>query len=433
MGDVVIHVQGLSKRYRIGEFERYKALRDTFAKAISAPFWAMASLVRGRSSTDTKTLNGFICALDDISFEVERGDIVGIIGRNGAGKSTLLKILSRIIEPTQGYAKICGRVGSLLEVGTGFHPELTGRENLYLNGAILGMRKAEIARKFDEIVSFAEVERFIDMPVKYYSSGMYVRLAFAVAAHLEPEVLLVDEVLAVGDVAFQRRCMGKMRDVTRQGRTILFVSHNIAAIQALCHRVCLLDKGRILMAGDTNDVIQAYLSSLESSRSQPIAQRADRPGDGALRFVDVIFRSRNGTPVETVQSGQPLEIAIAYRSNCEVVRNVAMHIGIFTLDGHCMSYLNNEMIGTHFDSVAGVGEFSCLIPRLPLTPGEYYLNLYCEVNGLVADWVQHAASLTVEAGDFFGTGRLPPRTHGGMLVTQTWSATGAGEYARCKS
>jgi lipopolysaccharide transport system ATP-binding protein len=241
--DVVIKVEGLSKRYRLGQREPiyYQTLRDNLAQKIQGLF----NHIFRRSSTDSKSSqakdNPWIWALKDVSFEVKRGEVLGIIGRNGAGKSTLLKVLSRITEPTLGRAEILGRVGSLLEVGTGFHPELTGRENIYLNGAILGMKKAEIDKKFDEIVAFAEIEKFIDTPVKRYSSGMYVRLAFAVAAHLEPEILLVDEVLAVGDAAFQRKCLGKMEDVAREGRTVLFVSHNIGAISSLCDFALLLN------------------------------------------------------------------------------------------------------------------------------------------------------------------------------------------------
>ncbi len=258
MANIVIHVENLGKRYRIGQRERYYALRDIIASFLSAPLRLFH-----RPSPDTQNLipNTHIWALKDVSFEVNRGDVVGIIGRNGAGKSTLLKILSRITDPTEGYIEIHGRVGSLLEVGTGFHPELTGRENIYLSGAILGMKRVEIRRKFDEIVSFAEIEKFLDTPVKYYSSGMYVRLAFAVAAHLEPEILLVDEVLAVGDATFQKKCLNKMQDVGREGRTVFFVSHNMPAITRLCQRAILLNEGHILCDGPSHQVVGTYLNS----------------------------------------------------------------------------------------------------------------------------------------------------------------------------
>jgi lipopolysaccharide transport system ATP-binding protein len=259
MGDVAIRVENLGKQYRIGGPQaRYKTLRDSLSDAAAAPFRRISSVLRGES---TNHRHETIWALKDVSFEVNKGEVVGIIGRNGAGKSTLLKVLSRITEPTEGTVDLFGRVGSLLEVGTGFHPELTGRENIYLNGAILGMKKVEIERKFDEIVDFSGVEKFIDTPVKHYSSGMYVRLAFAVAAHLDPEILLVDEVLAVGDATFQKKCMGKMRDVAHQGRTVLFVSHNMGVIHQLCPHCFWLENGRIKILGKTSRIIDAYLRS----------------------------------------------------------------------------------------------------------------------------------------------------------------------------
>src|SRR5688572_30650356 len=270
MSDIAIRVEGVGKQYRIGKREPYKTLRDTVAETAAAPFRWMRSLIVPPAD-DAESQRDLIWALRNVSFEVPRGAIVGIIGRNGAGKSTLLKILSRITEPTEGRVEIHGRVGSLLEVGTGFHPELTGRENIFLNGAILGMRRAEITRKFDEIVAFAEIDRFIDTPVKRYSSGMTVRLAFAVAAHLEPEILIVDEVLAVGDAEFQRKCLGKMRDVSGAGRTVLFVSHNMAAIRQLCERGILLNNGGIEKMGSSEEVIRQYFQhGYELSEKPPI-------------------------------------------------------------------------------------------------------------------------------------------------------------------
>src|SRR6059036_3777252 len=270
MSDIAIRCEGLSKLYRIGEQERYKALRDVIADTAAAPFRRLRQTISrngSRANGDGSEIrnpqsairDSHIWALDDVSFEVKRGEVVGIIGRNGAGKSTLLKILSRITEPSAGRVEIRGRVASLLEVGTGFHPELTGRENIYLNGAILGMARTEIRRKFDEIVAFAEVEKFLDTPVKRYSSGMYVRLAFAVAAHLEPEILVVDEVLAVGDAEFQKKCLGKMSEVAKGGRTVLFVSHNMAAINRLCRRGLLLEEGHVKFDGDAQTATSMYM------------------------------------------------------------------------------------------------------------------------------------------------------------------------------
>ncbi|MCS6926686.1 MAG: ABC transporter ATP-binding protein, partial [Candidatus Binatia bacterium] len=256
MGNLALHIEGIGKQYRIGQKQQpYKTLRETIVEAVQAPFRRL------REGRRMARRDHFIWALKDVSLEIEHGEVVGIIGHNGAGKSTLLKILSRVTEPTTGSVDLYGRVGSLLEVGTGFHSELTGRENIYLNGAILGMRRAEIERKFDEIVAFAEVEEFIDTPVKHYSSGMYLRLAFAVAAHLEPEILIVDEVLAVGDVNFQRKCLDKMQDVGQQGRTVLLVSHNMSAVTRLCERAVLLHQGQVIQDGPAHQVVSTYLNS----------------------------------------------------------------------------------------------------------------------------------------------------------------------------
>jgi lipopolysaccharide transport system ATP-binding protein len=293
MADVAIRCEGLGKQYRIAERQSYKTFRDTLAAAASRPFRRFQSSF-GRSSAAHQASNDSFWALDDVSFEVKRGEVVGIIGRNGAGKSTLLKILSRITEPTKGRVVINGRVGSLLEVGTGFNPELTGRENIYLNGAILGMKKAEIERRFDEIVAFAEVEKFIESPVKRYSSGMYVRLAFAVAAHLEPEIMMVDEVLAVGDAQFQKKCLGRMSDVGKEGRTILFVSHNMSALQNLCRRAVWLSSGRIIEDGESSLVVSRYLKSGQDGMSEQIWPDPDTaPGCESVRLRAARVRALN--------------------------------------------------------------------------------------------------------------------------------------------
>src|SRR5438874_10772508 len=280
--DVAVRVDRLGKRYRVGRRDAYRTLRETLTDAFVSPFRAAARALGGAATEDRGA--GTIWALRDVSFDVRRGEVVGVIGSNGAGKSTLLKILSRITEPTEGGADIHGRVASLLEVGTGFHPELTGRENLYLNAAILGVNRAETERKFDEIVEFAGVRTFVDTPVKHYSSGMQVRLAFAVAAHLEPEILIVDEVLAVGDIEFQRKCLGKMKAVAGSGRTVLFVSHNMPAVRALCSRAILLDAGRVVLNGSTEDVVARYLA--EETIDRPVASAEDI----ALRVEGIIRR-----------------------------------------------------------------------------------------------------------------------------------------------
>ena len=311
MSDIAIRVENLSKQYRIGGPQaRYKTIRESLTEAVQSPFRRLSSVVRGQSSAVS---NETIWALKDVSFEVKRGEVVGIIGRNGAGKTTLLKILSRITDPTEGHAEIHGRVGSLLEVGTGFHPELTGRENIYLNGAILGMKRVEIERKFDEMVAFAEIEKFMDTPVKHYSSGMYVRLAFAVAAHLESEILLVDEVLAVGDATFQKKCLNKMQDVGQEGRTVLFVSHNMPAITRLCQRTILLDEGSISCDGPSHQVVGAYLQSgvgTMAVREWPDLSKA--PGNDVVRLRAVRVRTEDGQVTDAVDIRKPVGIEMEY-------------------------------------------------------------------------------------------------------------------------
>jgi lipopolysaccharide transport system ATP-binding protein len=307
MSDIAIKVEGLSKLYRIGQREPYRTLRDSITKAFAAPIrWFQnppSSVLHPSSDT--------IWALKDVSFDVKQGEVVGIIGRNGAGKSTLLKILSRITEPTKGYAEIRGRVGSLLEVGTGFHPELTGRENIYLNGAILGMSRREIEKKFDDIVAFAEVEKFIDTPVKHYSSGMYMRLAFAVAAHLDTEIVLVDEVLAVGDAAFQRKCLGKMGNVAREGRTILFVSHNMGAVNQLCQKGILLDQGEISAQGPGQEVISTYLLSVTETSGSYKTFSADP--DKSMQILSVAVTNDAGQPMSMFDTRSKICLDIQYQ------------------------------------------------------------------------------------------------------------------------
>ena len=313
MSDRAIHIQGISKRFFIGgQRTRYRTLRESVVDAFVGPFRRAIKLARGQA-TGAAELDEKIWALKDVSFDVRHGEVVGIIGRNGAGKSTLLKILSRITEPTEGFIDVYGRVGALLEVGTGFHPELTGRENTYLNGAILGMTRVEINRKFDEIVDFSEVEKFIDTPVKHYSTGMQVRLAFAVAAHLEPEILVVDEVLSVGDASFQRKCLRKMEDVGQHGRTVLFVSHNMPAVTRLCERTILLDEGRIVADGPSHQVVSAYLNSglgTTAAREWPDRSKAPAGEVGRLRAVRV--RTDHGKINDAIDIRRPVALEMEY-------------------------------------------------------------------------------------------------------------------------
>jgi lipopolysaccharide transport system ATP-binding protein len=330
----VIRVEGLAKQYRIGaRGDAYRTLRESLTDAAKAPIRRLRGGARSRAET--------IWALRDVSFEVEPGEVVGLIGRNGAGKSTLFKVLSRITEPTRGRVELYGRVGSLLEVGTGFHPELTGRENVFLNGAILGMARAEITRKFDEIVAFAEVEKFIDTPVKRYSSGMYVRLAFAVAAHLEPEILIVDEVLAVGDMAFQKKCLNKMQDVSVQGRTVLFVSHNIQAVTRLCKRAILLSEGAVLADGPAPQVAGEYLHSDVGTVSERVWPEPDKsPGDEVVRLRGVRVRNEGGETAEAVDIRRPVGVEMEYEV-LEPGRVLVPNYHFFNEDGVCAFILHD--------------------------------------------------------------------------------------------
>lgn len=381
MTDTAIHVENLGKHYRIGRRERYKLLRDSLADALYAPVRALRSSPHGISSLGSESSES-LWALKDITFDVERGEVIGLVGRNGAGKSTLLKILSRITEPTVGLADIYGRVGSLLEVGTGFHPELSGRENIYLNGIILGMRTSEVRRRFDEIVDFAEVERFLDVPVKHYSSGMQMRLAFAVAAHLETEILLIDEVLAVGDAAFQKKCLGKMGDVANEGRTIFLVSHQINQIRRLCKSCIWLDGGRIREIGPTTRVLAAYDASMTSARPLDDTAR-DRPGEqAAARFLSwEVVEPRDDHP-HVIDTFGPVTLRFVMQVNRRIIRG---HHGIalFTSD--------NQLIwATAVDNLEiepGVHDLVYKLPGLPLKPGNYLWHVSISTDGQpLDDW-----------------------------------------------
>jgi len=312
MNDVVIRCEGIGKRYRLGQRQRYRALRDTLTDALRAPFRWLRTALGAKRTADSGDPE-FMWALKDVSFEIRKGEVLGIIGRNGSGKSTLLKILSRITMPTEGRAVVHGRTGALLEVGTGFHPELTGRENIYLNGAILGMTRREIDKRFDEIVEFSECGRFLDTPVKHYSSGMYMRLAFSVAAHLETEILFVDEVLAVGDAAFQKKCLGKMGEAANQGRTVLFISHNMLAVDSLCSRAICLHEGNIVMEGQPRKVISAYLQNWITASTEVIyPDIASAPGNEMLRLHRACVRPLNGSPDDSITVRTPLVVEFEY-------------------------------------------------------------------------------------------------------------------------
>ncbi len=411
MSKPIITVEHLTKSYvlRHQQQERYVALRDVLANKAK-------SLFKGGTSTQS-TKEEFL-ALNDLSFQINEGDRVGIIGRNGAGKSTLLKVLSRIITPTKGKITIDGRMASLLEVGTGFHPELTGRENIFLNGSILGMSKKEIQAKFDEIVAFSEVERFLDTPVKRYSSGMYVRLAFSVAAHLEPEILIVDEVLAVGDAAFQRKCLGKMRDVAGQGRTVLFVSHNMAAIQNLCNTGLYLKKGQLLASGNSNDIIHEYLKDAAEAHSIDLVDRKERQGNGVLRFTKVFLRDAQGTTVQALQSGSEGSICISFENRSGgALQNFVFSFGIDDEYGNRITFLNNELTNQVFNQVhQKEGEIQIHLPKVSLQGGHYSFTLFSSVQSEIADYIIDAGSFSVEDGDFFETGKIAPSGQGNFYM-----------------
>ena len=432
MSDLAIRAEGLSKLYRIGERESYATLRDTIAAFVRRSFrwlYSEENLTTDLTASSKQSCFGFddhdaesIWALKDVSFEVKRGEVFGVIGRNGAGKSTLLKILSRITEPSAGWAEIHGRVGSLLEVGTGFHPELTGRENIYLNGAILGMKKSEIDRKFDEIVDFAEIEQFLDTAVKRYSSGMYMRLAFSVAAHLEPEILLVDEVLAVGDAAFQKKCLGKMDRVAREGRTVLFVSHNMTAILKLCSRAMLVDHGCVVEISGTNAVVDNYLRTVHVSSNQSLNQRRDRVGNRCIEFTGFQLVDGEGKPTTHAISGQDAWLRFEYVAKDKtILRNINVAVGVHGRHDENLFHLSTDVSDADFAAIPLQGSFECRIPRLPLQSGRYTFNLFCKVSGEIADWVQNAGVIEVVAGDFFGSGKSPPSDQGLLLVAHSWS------------
>jgi lipopolysaccharide transport system ATP-binding protein len=404
----IIELHGISKKYRLGQIGS-TTIRDSVERA-----WHR---IRGQNG-QRKVPRGDFWALRDVSFTIQPAEIVGIIGQNGAGKSTLLKILSRITEPTCGSALLRGRAASLLEVGTGFHPDLSGRENIFLNGAMLGMRTREIREKFDEIVAFAEVEDFIDTPVKRYSSGMYVRLAFAVAAHLEPEILLVDEVLAVGDAAFQKKCLGKMGDVARQGRTVLLVSHNMASILALCGRVLLLKAGVLLRNGPTQEVVREYLKSTSSQEIVTLDQRQDRNGDGSVRMTS--FGMESAESGHLIHSTSRMRFSVAYKSD-RPLKHMRFLITIYDYTNTGIYLFDSDAVGGIPEVLPPTGAVSCTTDPINLTPGRCYINLALFRGTALADHIEQAATFDVEPDEFYRTGRVPPRDWVLCLLKHQWS------------
>ncbi|MBT32172.1 MAG: hypothetical protein CMO01_21130 [Thalassobius sp.] len=408
MSDIAIKVDGLSKLYKIGT-QKSGSFRESFSSLFTS----------NNNKEQNDDAQKDFWALNDVSFEIKKGEAVGIIGRNGAGKSTLLKVLSRITEPTKGRIEINGRVASLLEVGTGFHPELTGRENIFLNGTILGMSRREVKAKFDEIVDFSGVEKFIDTPVKHYSSGMYVRLAFAVAAHLEPEILIIDEVLAVGDAEFQKKCLGKMEDVSKnQGRTVLFVSHNMGAVQNLCKQVIVLSKGKLNYSGKTINGINQYLKSKNSNSLDLLKFRLKEADKLKFRFTNYEIESEEGFKIDSVLTGMSFIIRTHYEAITEI-EELIIRIQIVDSKGNIVSTLNNFHSLYPFKNLKRKSSVACKILKNPLMEGIYTLNFQALINRSVVDDIDNVGKLMVYEGDFFNTGKIP-HIKEGVLIEHTW-------------
>src|SRR6185503_10084009 len=424
MSESVIKTEGLGKKYIIGHqgTKGYKTFREQALQHVHNFYSRTKKLISGQEVLEGDQTEEF-WALKDLNFEVQKGDRVGIIGKNGAGKSTLLKVLSRITEPTTGRVFIKGRVASLLEVGTGFHPELTGRENIFLNGAIMGMSRTEIKRKFDEIVNFSGVERFLDTPVKRYSSGMYVRLAFSVAAHLEPEILVIDEVLAVGDAEFQKKCLGKMQDVSESdGRTVLFVSHNMAALQSLCNKSMVLSQGKIsLPLTATSEAIAHYLEKIFVRSESRIADRKDRSGLGEVRIIDFKMTNEKGEVQPVFISGQKAIFKIYFQNIKNVSSlNLSAAISFTNSEGLLVTVLASDFLNFYVKTNSDHGCITCSIDRLPFSSGQYSMNIILRNHGVIQDWIKEADIIDVESGDYFGTGRTVEASHKSLLIDQNW-------------
>jgi len=426
MSNVAIRVEDLGKQYHL-QRNREMSLYEGIAEAARMPFRRARRLLQRSSHS---SIDHFIWVLRNVSFEVRHGEVIGVLGRNGAGKSTLLKILSRITAPTEGSADVFGRVKSLLEVGTGFHPELTGRENIFLNGAIMGMRKSEIERKFDEIVAFSEIEEFLDTPVKRYSSGMYVRLAFAVAAHLEPEILFIDEVLAVGDIAFQKKCLGKVSEVSRAGRTVLFVSHNMAAVENLCQKGIVLQQGRIAYMGTGKDAIDYYVHSMSGSTSAVSSNVVDltegvsrRPEYRPLLKKLEVF-TEAGRPLSSgmLPLGSSLTLRITFCLE-QPSTNYHLSLGFENMHGQRIFTAHTIFEPTlHLDERVGDQTYECRIPSFTLVPGEYVVKMSLMVgrSTFTVDAVEDALRLTVTESDYYGTGKLPWKGAGAVVLPHRW-------------
>lgn len=429
MSKPVIQVKNISKAYRIGmQDAETESLGQAVFQWLKSPLRNLRRLRNLSRFELNKQEEDVLWALKNVSFEVNQGEVLGIVGKNGAGKSTLLKVLSQVTPPTLGEIRMKGRVASLLEVGTGFNPELTGRENVYLNGTILGMTKAEVDEKYDEIIEFSGVEKFIDTPVKRYSSGMKVRLAFAVAAHLDPEILVIDEVLAVGDAEFQRRCLGKMQDVAQGGRTVLFVSHNMPAVSSLCTRAVLMQQGELVFSGDVQDVINRYLQAQTERSETPLAEQTERKGNGVVRFEEIGFSLMPEDPMgNTLYVGQTGYIHLSVQvQDTEKLDQASFVIVVQDRQHQVLATLHTRFTGKLLGLKTGKQRVTCSIPKVSMIPGKYWVTVRCMLGGEsggtaeLTDHIDQAAFFFVEGGDFYGSGKIPNQKHGTVMLEHSW-------------
>ena len=418
MHDAIV-VKDLSKKFQIGKYRSQNMLREALVNMVR-------NVVRKRRGNEN-----IIWALKEVSMSVQKGEIVGIIGRNGAGKSTLLKVLSKIMYPTSGSIAVQGKIGSLLEVGTGFHDELSGLENVYLNGSILGMTKKEINSKLDEIIAFADVERFIDTPIKHYSSGMRLRLGFAVAAHLETDILLVDEILSVGDVGFQKRCTDKISNLRDGGRTIIYVSHQMASVENLCSRVIWIDEGRIREDGSTKEVIKHYMATFAGVPEEGFDLREvkNRIGNGWIKYTGIEFLNMERRPTDVIQSGDSLVVRLYYHAEKQVNNNIAFGIQFYTDYGALVTSVDSSFVGNEISMLPeGDGYVEAEINSLYLMPARYYLSLWIDNNGgIIFDCLEHSIKLDVEVSDFYGSGLGMTKQHGIIFMPYKWNLDGLNE------
>lgn len=411
MSDWAVRIVDLGKRYRKSTWLQGKLIEWIRRGGRADHFWALRHL----------------------TFDVARGEMLGIVGPNGAGKSTLLRILSRITRPNEGEARIRGRVGSLLAVGTGFHPELTGRENVFLNGALIGMKSAEIKRRFDEIVDFSGVEEFLDMPLKRYSSGMKVRLGFAVAVNLQQEIMLVDEVLSVGDAAFREKCLAKMEEVTRVGRTVIFVGHNMAMVGSACDRAVWIDKGALRAVGKADEIVSTYQEAMAAANASvdgffDLTGRADQKGKEPIFFTHLRLLDERGDPVSSFPTGGNATMAIGYRLADKVdPADLSVGVTILGRGQFSLAFCENLTVGDPFRELPDRGEFLCAVERLPLMPGGYKLAIKCKIGTRLVHMIANAGDLRVREGEFYSSGRLPPPGSGNTLFEHRWKVRGTDE------